>query len=145
MLTHGSRLASNLRHLLLCMSIEKFSAQIPVCPVPSEDAEGAGHLGFPGGPDSGSDSRGGSLEVLQSLGPLCPPAFIPTPARTVYFLALQNLKLVNPFLIHQPISCHALGQATLTFRVVLLVSGKAPCPLEPRHGDGGIGQKVGGA
>lgn len=41
MLTHGSRLASNLRHLLLHMSIEKLSTQIPVCPVPSEDAEGA--------------------------------------------------------------------------------------------------------
>lgn len=85
MLTHGSRLASNLRHLLLRMSIEKFSAQIPVCPVPSEDAEGAGHLGFPGGPDSGSDSRGGSLEVLQSLGPLCPPGLHSHPSKNSLF------------------------------------------------------------
>lgn len=40
-LTHGSRLASNLRHLLLCMSTEMLRAQIPIGPVPSEDAEGA--------------------------------------------------------------------------------------------------------
>lgn len=40
-LTHGSRLASNLRHLLLLlMSIEELRARIPVCPVPSEDAGG---------------------------------------------------------------------------------------------------------
>lgn len=40
-LTHGSRLASNLRHLLLRMSTEMLRAQIPFGPVPSEDAEGA--------------------------------------------------------------------------------------------------------
>lgn len=40
--THGSRLAYNLRRLLLLrMSIEELRACIPICPVPSEDAAGA--------------------------------------------------------------------------------------------------------
>lgn len=46
---------------MLHMSIEQLRTHIPVCRVPREDA--AGYLDFPGGPDSGSNSRSSSLEV----------------------------------------------------------------------------------
>lgn len=58
------------------------------------------------------------MEVLRILGPLCTPGLHPHPGKK-FVLVLQNLKLVNPFLIHKPISCCAPGQATVTSKVVI--------------------------
>lgn len=59
--------------------------------------------------------------MLQILGPLCTPSLHSNPSKKFFFPALQNLKLVNPFLIHKPNSCCAPGQATLTSKAVISV------------------------
>lgn len=42
-------------------------------------------MGFPGGPESGSNSRGGSLEVLQILGSLCTPGLYSHLSKNSFF------------------------------------------------------------